>query len=515
MTTTEHIVLDGTHLTIEGVVRAARAGVGVALSAAAEQAIVRGHAALEAHARAGRKIYGLTTGVGPLDAEPLSPDDNAAFQRNLLLSHAAGAGAAMSLERVRAMLVVRANTLAKGQSGVRLETVHAFAALLERGVFPFVPELGSVGASDLAPLAHAALLLIGEGWAFVDGKRVRGAIAMAHAGIALPKLSGRDAFALVNGTSQTLGTGSLAVHDAERLVRVAEIAAAMTMRGVESRTDFLDAQLFGGAHSRSTGVADSASHLRELVSFDAGGQVSEAVREPLSTRCAPQVLGAARTAAAHARLAVEAELNASIDNPSLLADGSLSNNAGTMHAQVVAESLDALVTSAAALASMSERRTARLLDTERNGGLPAFLVHPGARAGLHSGLMIPQYTAAALVGELRAGASPASIQSIPVANGTEDHGSLSAFAARHAAWAIELAEVVVAIELFTAAQAVDLRASAPGSTSALSPRLAAAWQAIREEVPVLVEDRLLADDIETVVAMIRRGRFEPFDQPAG
>lgn len=509
------IALDGSRLTIDDVVSVARSLSPIRLAAEAERAIDRGHAAFEEHARAGARIYGFNTGVGALDQVTMSPADNRAFQRHLLRSHAAGVGAPMSLERVRAMLVVRANTLAKGRSGIRLETVRALIALLNQQVYPYVPELGSVGASDLAPLSHAALLLAGEGSALTLGKRVPGAQAMREAGIALPDLAGRDAFALVNGTSQTLGTGALAVHDATRLVSVGEIAAAMTMVAALSRDDFLHPELVGGAGERSADVVASAANLRALVGYRADRNESEAVREPLSTRCAPQVVGATRAAAGRARSVIDVELNAMIDNPSLLPDMSLSNNAGTMHAQGVAEALDALVTSVTSFASMSERRTARLLDPTRNGGRPAFLVHPAAKPGVNSGLMIAQYTAAALVGELRAGSSPASIHSVPVSNGTEDHASMSAFAARHAAWAIELAEIVIAIELLTAAQALDLRFAALGEpASALTPLLHDSWRTIRAAVPVLVDDRVLSDDIDAVVALIRSEKLTPSDEPA-
>jgi histidine ammonia-lyase len=504
--TTTPITLDGSSLTVDDVVRAARSFDPVVLTKAAESAIATGHATFEAHAKSGVRIYGYTTGVGALDQAPLSPEDNRAFQRHLLRSHAAGVGAPMSFERVRAMLVVRANTLAKGRSGISLATVNALLALIEQRVHPFVPEIGSVGASDLAPLAHAALLLAGEGTAVDDDMRIPGAEAMKRAGIALPDLAGRDAFALVNGTSQTLGTGALAIFDADRLVRLTEVAAAMTMVAVSSRDDFLNPDLVGTEKERGAEIVASAASLRALVGYGSG-PASEAVREPLSTRCAPQVFGATRGAVARARAALELDLNARIDNPSLLPDGTLSNNAGTMHAQAVAEALDALVTSVTSLASMSERRTARLLDPSRNGGHPAFLVHPAAKAGLNSGLMIAQYTAAALVAELRAGASPGSIQSIPVCNGTEDHGSMSALSARRAAWAVELAEIVVAIELLTATQALDLRFGDAIGAHTLTPGLYTRWRAIRDVVPVLVDDRVLSDDIEAIVVLLRRDRL--------
>ncbi|WP_394837968.1 aromatic amino acid lyase [Pendulispora rubella] len=495
----EAVALDGTHLTLDDVVRVARHGAHAELTPPAEKAIARGHALLLGHVARGATIYGLTTGVGALDGETLSSEDNRAFQRNLLLSHAAGTGAPMSLEAVRAMLLVRANVLARGRSGARLEVVRALMAMLERGVYPYVPEIGSVGASDLAALAHAGLLLAGEGWALASGARVPGAEAMKAHGIALPELAGRDAFALINGPAQTLGTGALAVHDAARLARTAEMAAVSSMIGARSRTDFLDARLFEDEHDP---CAESARRMRELLASPRPAIASSSVREPLSTRCAPMVAGAFRAAIARAEHVLGAELNRPVDNPTLLADGSLTNNSGVMHAAPVAEVLDALVTSVTNVAQMSERRTARLLDPALNDGLPAFLLHPRAKSGLHSGLMIHQYTAAALVGELRTACVPASVQSIPVSNGTEDHGSMSALAARRAVRAIALAETVLAIELITAAQAIDLRSLAKPVPDVPS-RIDAIHRNLRTRVPVLVEDRLAAADIESIVEFVR------------
>jgi len=496
------VILDGTRLTVDEVVRVARYGGRAALAVHAEEAIERGHAALEAHVASGATIYGLTTGVGALDGQPvsaLSSEENRAFQRNLLLSHAAGAGAPMSAERVRAMLLVRANVLARGRSGAKLETVRALTAMIERGVHPYVPEIGSVGASDLAALAHAALLLVGEGWALVDGKRVSGGVAMKRHGIALPNLSGRDAFALINGPAQTLGTGALAVHDARRLGRASEIAAAMAMVGAKSRTDFLDERLF---EDERDPCAASARRMRDLLTSRRAPRPTSQVRESLSTRCAPMVLGAFRAAVARAEETIGFELNRVVDNPILLSDGALTNNSGLMHSALAAESLDALASSVIQVAQMSERRVARLLDPAMNGGLPGFLLHPTAKPGLHSGLMIHQYTAAAIVSELRAGSAPASVQSIPVGNGTEDHGSMSALAARRAAWAVSLAEIAVGIELVTAAQAVDLRRAADVDLE-IPPRLDAIRRRLRRRIPILVEDRLAAADIEAAVELLR------------
>lgn len=496
--------LTGETLTIEQLVRVARHGSRVALSNDAHARVTASSAALDAHVRAGRPIYGLTTGVGALDGAVVSAEDNRRYQRNLLRSHAAGVGASMLDDQVRAMMAARANTLARGMSGVRVETLLALLAMLNRGVTPIVPEGGSVGASDLAPLAHMALVMVGEGRATFKGDALPGSEALSRAKIEPPTLTGRDGLALINGLAQTTGIGALSVHDARRLAGAAEVAAAMSIAALQVPIDFLDDRL--AAARPHAGSVESARRLRDLVGTSRGGQ--PALRAPLSARYSPSILGACRDAVASCDRVLGVELNAAVDNPLLFEDDWLTSNSGTTSGQCVGEALDMLATSLISVAVAAERRVNRLVGQRGDDGAPAFLVPPGVASGLHSGLMVAQYTAASLVAELRVRSVPASIQSIPTCADSEDHVSMSALAARRLAWAVSTAETVVAIELLAAAQAVDVWSVAP--TAALRTF----HRQIREGVPVLVADRVLSDSIQAVVALLRTGTFDAADAHA-
>ena len=489
------VELDGRGLTAAELERAARGGAPVHLSADAVSRVVAAHEELYRLVAAGTPIYGVTTGVGALDRDRSAEVSEHDRQVALLRSHAAGVGPAMSDDAVRAMMVARANTLARGMSGVSPGALGALLALLARGVTPLVPELGSVGASDLAPLAHMALVLIGEGRARLDGDDLPAATALARAGLDPVRLAGRDGLALINGLAQSTALAALAAVDAAPLIETAEAAAAMTLCALGAPRDFLDARL--GEAKRHGGQDASARAMRDLL----GGSITHArraeagpgsLRAPLSTRYAPQVTGAARSALAFATTAIEAELDAVADNPLLFADGTLSSNSATTGGQELAQALDLLAISITSVAVASERRTAALLD---GSALPLALRHPRARAGVDSGLLIAQYTAAALVAELRARGGAASLHSIPTCPG-EDHVSMSALAARQAGFAIDRARTVVAIEVLCACQAVDL------AGVELAPPLAALHARVRERVPVLVEDRVLGEDIAAALAAI-------------
>ena len=440
---------------------------------------------------AGTPIYGVTTGVGALDRDrsaEVNPHDR---QLALLRSHAAGVGPAMSEVATRAMMIARASTLARGMSGVSPVALDALLALIEHGVTPLVPELGSVGASDLAPLAHMALVLVGEGRARLDGEELTAAEALARAGLAPVRLAGRDGLALINGLAQSAALAALAVVGAAALIETAESAAAMTLSALGAPRDFLDPRLSDA--KRHEGQRASAHATRDLLAGAIGRDPAGVpLRAPLSLRYAPQVTGAARSALAFATAAVEAELDAVADNPLLLADGSLCSNSATTGGQELAQALDLLAIAVTSLAVASERRTAALLD---GSALPLALRHPRARAGVDSGLLIAQYTAAALVAELRARGGAASLHSIPTCPG-EDHVSMSALAARQAGLAVDRARTVLAIEVLCACQAVDL------AGVELAPPLAVLHARLREAVPVLVEDRVLGEDIAAAIAAL-------------
>jgi histidine ammonia-lyase len=489
------VVLDGKGLSIDQVATVARTAAPATIGPAARAAVAQCSAFLDGLIAEGRPIYGVTTGFGALDGRAVSREGNRALNHNLLKSHAAGVGAPMPDDAVRAMMTIRANVLASGLTGVREATLDALIAMINAGVIPRVPEQGSVGAcGDLAPLAHMALPLIGQGEAKIgSGEWLPGAAALQAAGIERPQVDGRDGIALINGTEQTTGIGSLAVQDAERLVELAEMVAALSLEAFGAVSDSFDERV--ALAKPHPGQIKTSEMLRRLT---AGSQAvlpprPSRLRDALSLRCIPQVLGAARDAVARARAVLEIEINAANDNPLFgVADGWVTSNSGNFHGQHSGEALDALANAATSVAVISERRSARFVDEKHNGGLPAFLIHPEARAGENSGFMIAQYTAASLVAELRMRSIPASIQSIPTCANTEDHVAMSPLAARRAAFAVEQAMTVVAIEALLAAQAIDLRRLAP------APALRPLHEVIRSRVPVMVNDRVLGNDIASV-----------------
>jgi histidine ammonia-lyase len=493
------IVLDGKSLTVDAVAKVARRNAPVSLSAGARRAVADCAAFLDRLVAEGRPIYGLTTGFGALDGRSVAPEATRSSQHNLLRSHAAGVGSPMAADAVRAMMAIRANVLASGLTGVREATLDALLAMLNAGVLPRVPEQGSVGAcGDLAPLAHMSLPLIGEGEARIgSGEWLSGAAALAAAGIERPRVEGRDGLALINGTEQTTGIGALAIHDARRLVALAEAVSGLSMEAFGAVSDSFDERV--ALAKPHPGQIATSEALRRLTAESAAvlPPRPSRLRDSLSLRCAPQVLGAARDAVALAESVLTIEINAANDNPLFgVADGWVTSNSGNFHGQRAGEALDHLATSLISAAVISERRTARFVDEKHNGGLPAFLIHPRARQGENSGFMIAQYTAASLVAELRMRAIPASIQSIPTCANTEDHVPMSPLAARRAAFAVDQALTVVAIEALLAAQALDIRGLAP------APALRPLYQAIRARVPVMVEDRVIGPDIAATRAAL-------------
>ncbi|XWN30633.1 MAG: aromatic amino acid ammonia-lyase [Devosia sp.] len=488
------VTLDGNSLTLEAVGEVARGGATIDIAPGAAAAVEESWQFLRRLVAEGRPIYGLTTGFGALDGEAIPADLNRQQQRCLLKSHAASVGPPMAKDTVRAMMTVRANVLASGLTGVSPEALAALIAMLNHGVTPTVPSYGSVGAcGDLAPLAHMALPLIGLGEAAIGGTIMNGAAALEAAGIPLPAMEGRDGIALINGTEQTTGIGVLATLDAHALIVAAEEASALTMEAVGAVNDAFDERT--ALAKPHPGQIATSARLRALTedSQSVLPPRPSRLRDALSLRCIPQVLGAARDAAARAEAVLTAEINAVNDNPLFgAADGFVTSNSGNFHGQHAAEALDQLATAMISVAVMSERRSARLVDRHHNGGLPAFLIHPDAVAGRDHGFMIAQYTAASLVAQMRMMAVPASIQSIPTCANTEDHVPMAPLAAQRAARLVEDAMTVVAIEALLATQAVDLRGLPP------APALRPLYDAVREGVPMMVEDRVLGEDIATV-----------------
>ncbi len=417
----------------------------------------------------------------------------------LLRSHACGVGEPYPDEVVRAAMLLRANALAKGYSGARVETVELLLACLERGVLPVVPARGSVGASgDLAPLAHLALPLVGEGEAVVAGERLSGAEALARVGLAPIRLASKEGLSLVNGTQFMAAMCALGVVRARRLARTADLACALSLEALQgSRTSF------SAAVHRSRplrGQGESAENVRRLLEGSAiieSHRWCDKVQDAYALRCAPQVHGACRDLLAYVEQTVTVELNAATDNPLVLLEEGEIVSAGNFHGQPLAFALDALAMAVAELASISERRVERLVNPALSDGLPPFLVEEG---GLNSGFMIPQYVAAALVSENKVLAHPASVDSIPTSAGQEDHVSMGNAAGLKALRVLDNAERALAIELLAGAQGVEFLAPLrPGRG------VQAVHGAVRELSDRLVEDRSLSADIERVAAAVRSG----------
>lgn len=445
-------------------------------------------------------MYGVSTGFGALATRHIPPEQRAQLQRSLVRSHAAGSGPAVEREVVRAMMLLRLKTLASGHTGVRPEVAATLADLLSAGITPVVHEYGSLGCSgDLAPLAAVALALMGEGEVEGPGGRMPAAEALRATGIAPVELAEKEGLALINGTDGMLGMLALTIADLTGLLRVADVAAAMSVEALLGTDRVFAADL--QALRPHPGQAASASNLRRLLD---GSAIMASHRTPdctrvqdaYSLRCAPQVAGAARDTLDHARLVAERELASSIDNPVLTGDGRVESN-GNFHGAPVAYVLDFLAIPTADVASMSERRTDRFLDVARNAGLPPFLADD---PGVDSGHMIAQYTAAGVVAELKRLAVPASVDSIPSSAMQEDHVSMGWSAGRKLRRAVDGLARVLAVEVLTAARALDLRAPL-----APSPATAAARDLLRLTVPGPGPDRHLAPELEATAVAIRSG----------
>jgi len=495
------IALDGHSLTLDDLVAIAYTDAPVALSDAARTRVRAAREVVDEFAQRDGPTYGINTGFGSFADVRIPPESLAELQVNLLRSHAAGVGDPLPIPIVRATMALRANVLAKGFSGVRLETLELLLALLNRGVHPVVPSRGSVGASgDLAPLAHLALVLIGEGETWRDGGRESGAAALARAGLRPAVLAPKEGLALINGTQPSTALLGLALDGAQRLARAADIAAALSIDGLQGSTKPFDPRIH-----EARGVAGQTAAADNLLRLLAGSPINAAhancgrVQDAYSMRCAAQVHGAAREAIAFALRAFHAEANAATDNPMVFVDTRDIVSGGNFHGAPIALAADVLCIGLAHLATISERRADRLVNPA-SSGLPAFLTRHG---GLQSGLMMAQVTAAALASELKTLAHPASVDSIPTSGNKEDHVSMSMTAALKAARSVEIARLVVASELLCAAQAIDLLA--PLATSAPLTRV---HESIRARVPSLDADRSPSRDITAIAAMIEAGDLD-------
>ncbi|SNQ45810.1 histidine ammonia-lyase (histidase) [Frankia canadensis] len=497
-------------LTEEQVVAVARHDARVRLSAGACKAITDSREVIEALADDPRPHYGISTGFGALATRQIAPADRAKLQRSLIRSHAAGCGPEVEREVVRALMLLRLSTLATGRTGVRLETAAAYAAMLNAGVTPVVHDYGSLGCSgDLAPLAHCALTVMGEGTVRVGDDVLPAAQALAAAGITPVELREKEGLALTNGTDGMLGMLTLETYDLALLLRTADISAALSVEAQLATDAVFAADL--QALRPHPGQADSAANLRALLADSAimashRGPECTRVQDAYSLRCSPQVHGAARDTLTHARTVRDRELASAIDNPVVTVDGRVESN-GNFHGAPVAYVLDFLAIAVADVASIAERRTDRSLDPARNHGLPSFLADD---PGVDSGYMIAQYAQAAIVSDLKRLAVPASVDSIPSSAMQEDHVSMGWSAARKLRRAVDGLAQVLAVEILVATRALDLRAPLEPA-----PATAAVRAVLREAVPGPGPDRFLAPDIAATVDLVRSGRFVAAAEAAG
>lgn len=498
------LMIDGRSLRIEDVEAVARGGEQVRLSPEAATRVRRSREVVEKILASGEVMYGINTGFGKL-AEVRIPDDHLAdLQLNLVRSHCVGIGEALPEEAVRAMLLLRANVLATGNAGCRVEVVNRVLAMLNAGIHPLVPSQGSVGASgDLAPLAHLAIVLVGEGKAFYRGKLMPGAEALEAAGLEPLRLEAKEGLALINGTQASAALGCLALARARRLVDAADIVAALSLDALAGT----DAAFDPAVHQARPhpGQMRSAARMQKVLE---GSAIREdhrecgRVQDAYSLRCAPQVHGAARDALEHAWKVLEIEINSATDNPMVFPDGRVISG-GNFHGAPIAAVFDYLALSLVDLASISERRLARLVDASLSGGLPAFLTE---KPGLNSGFMMMQVSAAALVSEGKTLAHPASVDSIPTSASQEDHVSMSTWGARKLLLITDLLRRVLGMEYLGAVQGIEFRR--PLKTS---PPLEEAISRLRGEIPRLGVDRFLSAEMEKAAEIgesLGRDRFQ-------
>jgi histidine ammonia-lyase len=502
------VVIGSAEVTAEDCLAVARGGARVELAAEALAGMAASRATIDALAAEPRPVYGVSTGFGALAVRHISPELRAQLQRSLVRSHAAGMGPAVEREVVRALMFLRLKTLASGRTGVRPLIAETMAAVLNADITPVVREYGSLGCSgDLAPLSHCALVLMGEGEAAGPDGTVRPAAELlAEARITPVELHEKEGLALINGTDGMLGMLLMACADLTRLFTTADITAAMSLEALLGTDKVLAAEL--QAVRPHPGQAASAANMLAVLAGSGltGHHQDDAprVQDAYSIRCAPQVAGAGRDTLAHARLVADRELAASVDNPVVLPDGRVESN-GNFHGAPVAYVLDFLAVAAADLGSIAERRTDRLLDRNRSHGLPPFLADD---PGVDSGLMIAQYTQAALVSENKRLAVPASVDSIPSSAMQEDHVSMGWSAARKLRTAVDNLGRILAVELTAAARALEFRRDAYTSrdTDPLAPATAAALAAVRAAgVGGIGPDRFLSPDLDTAAAPVASG----------
>ncbi len=479
------VVIDGSSLTLDDFIKVCREDYKVELSKEARENIIESRRKVDRFVESGKTIYGITTGFGKFSDVNITQEEAVLLQKNLIITHAVGAGNPLDKDAVRGMMLLRANTHAKGFSGIRISTVDTMIDMLNKGVHPVIPEKGSLGASgDLAPLAHMVLPLIGLGKAEYHGEIISGAEAMEKAGITPVELISKEGLALINGTQAMTSVGALTIYDGIKLAKLADISASLTFEAMNGITTALDER----AHlvRPHKGQMVTAANMLKLLE---GSQMTTEqgdirVQDAYSLRCTPQIHGASKDALNYIEEKVNIEMNSVTDNPIIFEETGISG--GNFHGQPMALSFDFMSIALAELANVSERRLERLVNPALSG-LPAFLVENG---GLNSGYMIVQYSAAALVSENKVLAHPSSVDSIPSSANQEDHVSMGTIGARKAREIMKNARRVIAMEMMCACQAIDLRGK-----KKLGTATEIAYNILRSKVEKLEEDRELFEDI--------------------
>lgn len=487
-------------MTLEDLVDISRHGAKVQLTKGSEHRINEARKLIEQWVTEEKSVYGITTGFGALSDVAISRKDTRQLQQNILMSHSTGTGDMFDEETVRAVMALRIKDFAMGHSGIRLETVQHLITILNKGVYPVVPEKGSVGASgDLTPLAHLSLVLIGHGKAFYKEAQLSGLEALNHCGITPLRLEAAEGLALINGTQVMTAVGGLAVYDALNLAKLTDVAAAASLEVLMgSRMEFDPRIHQVRPHPGQAAVADNMYRITQNSEIVTSHKDCHRIQDAYTLRCSPQVHGASKDAVFYAKKVLETEMNASTNNPLIFPESQEFLLGGNFHGQPIALAMDFLCMAVSEFANISERRIERLVNPKLSG-LPAFLVADG---GLNSGFMIAQYTAAALVSENKVLSHPACVDSIPTSANKEDHVSMGTISARKCREVIKNAENVIAIELLCGAQALDLFTNMKPGEGTL-----AAYTAIRDVVPHLDGDRILHEDIYTVKGLMRNGKI--------
>lgn len=493
------VIIDGFNLKIEDVINVSRNNYMVELEEKAKKRIIKARNLVDEFVDSEKVVYGITTGFGKFSDVAISKEQTKDLQKNLIISHSCGVGELFSVDIVRAIMLLRVNALAKGNSGIRMETINTLIAMLNKKVHPCIPQKGSLGASgDLAPLSHMVLPMLGEGEAFYDGVKMDGRTAMQKAGIDVIEIHSKEGLALINGTQVMTATGTLALFDAINLLKTADIAASLTMEALNGITTAFDEKVHKVRSHQ--GQIDTAKNILNIVkdSKNTTKQGEVRVQDAYTLRCIPQIHGASKDAINYVREKIEIEINSATDNPLIFPDEREVISGGNFHGQPMALAFDFLGIALSEVGNVSERRLERLVNPALSN-LPAFLVEKG---GLNSGFMIVQYSAAALVSENKVLAHPSSVDSIPSSANQEDHVSMGTIGARKAYEILKNSRNVVAMEILGACQAIDLSAN-----KGLGLGTKKAYEIVRELTSKITEDKVMYKEINKIEQLIIENRL--------